>query len=819
MSEINHQIVNALFEPPHADQPWALIVLAALEGEASLHALLDGVGTVQRPVPVAPVAGNATEPPGAYVAAITVEGFRGVGPSATLSIRPGPGLTLVVGRNGSGKSSFAEGLEYTLTGRNYRWEERAKAWSKGWRNLHHDSAALKADLLVEGKGPVSVARKWTGDELDSHDVKCTGPAKQTQTLESIGWDTALSTFRPFLSYNELGTLLEDGPSKLYDALSGVLGLSDLVAVQTLLAATKKSRQALCDEAKDGAAEIVSLIDAVPDNGGNDDRLDRARTALRTSAWNLAALTQLLQNENTVDVSQLEMLRRIESIPPADVTGVSAVVARLKSAAKALGKLAGSDAERSRQRADLLEQALSFHESHHDQTCPVCNTTNVLGEQWAASSRDAIATLRKEAAACESATAGARSSVREAQRFLSPPPPFLAQAHTVGLAGLKNARTLWIDWAAGRDIDTPAELAAHLEGRVLEFAEAVQTLVEQAAAERGRREDTWRPIAAAIQAWLPTARQAVPAKDQVKQLKAAEDWWKDAAATIRDERFAPIAERARAVWNQLRLQSNVDLGGVVLEGTAGRRRVVLQVTVDGTPAEALGVMSQGELHSLALSLFLPRATLPESPFRFICIDDPVQSMDPTRVEGLARALADAAKTRQVIVFTHDDRLPQAVRRLGLQANVHSVTRRARSVVEVREVVDPMTTLIDDARAVTLTEDLPTDVAARVVPGFCRAAVEAACMEVVRRRRLTSGETHDAVEELLATNARTHPLMALALFDDEKRTSEVMPKLLKVGSWAVDVFKICKAGAHERHEGDLKLLVDYSARLVKHLAASH
>jgi hypothetical protein len=168
------------------------------------------------------------------------------------------------------------------------------------------------------------------------------------------------------------------------------------------------------------------------------------------------------------------------------------------------------------------------------------------------------------------------------------------------------------------------------------------------------------------------------------------------------------------------------------------------------------MSQGELHSLALSLFLPRATLPESPFRFISIDDPVQSMDPARVEGLARTLADAARTRQVIVFTHDDRLPEAVRRLGLPASIVGVTRRARSVVEVRAISDPVRSLFDDARAVALTEDLPKRVAARVVPGFCRTSIEAACMEKVRRRRLAKGEPHEQVEELLTANTRTHPL---------------------------------------------------------------
>ena len=35
----------------------------------------------------------------------------------------------------------------------------------------------------------------------------------------------------------------------------------------------------------------------------------------------------------------------------------------------------------------------------------------------------------------------------------------------------------------------------------------------------------------------------------------------------------------------------------------------------------GVMSQGEVNALALSLFLLRARLPSSPFRFLVIDDP------------------------------------------------------------------------------------------------------------------------------------------------------------------------------------------------------
>src|SRR5207249_9302180 len=68
------------------------------------------------------------------------------------------------------------------------------------------------------------------------------------------------------------------------------------------------------------------------------------------------------------------------------------------------------------------------------------------------------------------------------------------------------------------------------------------------------------------------------------------------------------------------------------------------------------------HPLSLHDALP--ILSSSPFRFVVIDDPVQSMDPSRVDGLAWALEETAQTRQVIVFTHDERLHEAVRRLGI-----------------------------------------------------------------------------------------------------------------------------------------------------------
>ncbi len=177
------------------------------------------------------------------------------------------------------------------------------------------------------------------------------------------------------------------------------------------------------------------------------------------------------------------------------------------------------------------------------------------------------------------------------------------------------------------------------------------------------------------------------------------------------------------------------------------------------------MSQGELNALALSLFIPRATLPQSPFRFVVIDDPVQSMDPSRVDGLARVLADTANTRQVVVFTHDDRLPEAVRRLSIPATVIEVTRREASVVELRAGPRPRGPLHRGRHG-----PRPAPTACRARPRAASSPASAAmpwrprAWKSVRRRRLGKGQRHADVEAALLEAQKLTSFAALALFDD-------------------------------------------------------
>jgi recombinational DNA repair ATPase RecF len=762
---------------------WGELVLGALGGRDGLEARLAGSSAASGPLAVAP----SPAPAGAFLRSVVVEGFRGIGRAQTLELAPGPGLTLVVGRNGSGKSSFAEALEVLLTGDSLRWKERAAVWRDGWRNLHHPAAAVSATFLVEGeRQPCVVSRRWeTGADFEIASVEVALPGRPQSDLDSLGWTSALRTHRPFLSYNELGSLLDEGPSKLYDALSSILGLEDLVEAQAAFQDARRSREKALKDATEGRAHLLERL-----RGIDDERARRVVAAIAGKEWDLAAVEAVLgATASGPGAAEADVLRAIAGLEPPDPARVAEAVAEMRAAAKALAAAMGTTAARARDAAKLLELALAFHAAHGDGDCPVCGRERALDGAWGKRQRSAIARLREGAREAEAAHERAEAARRRWEDLAVLKGDALQRAGNVGLdlRELVAALEVWVQAGAIADLGA---LAKHVESASRGLREAVLRLRDAARAQLERKEDAWRPVVAEVGSWLTGARDAVRRATDLDRLKPAEAWLKKAAAGIRDDRFGPIAEKAAGIWDHLRQQSHVELGRIQLTGDGTRRRVVLDVTVDGVAGAALGVMSQGELHSLALSLFVPRATLPESPFRFIVIDDPVQSMDPARVDGLARVLQAASADRQVVVFTHDDRLPEAVRRLDIAAEILEVTRREGSVVELRRSLDPVGRYLEDALAVASTAEMPSSAAAHVVPGLCRLALEAVCMEVVRRRRLTRGETHAAVERALSDAGQLNGLAALALFDDVERGAEVHDRLQRdAGAPLAHAFRRC------------------------------
>ena len=816
MSDTLHEIVRERLAKEE-DEDWPRLVMAALDGPAALGATLDP--EAETPGAAAPPSGSAEASAAgaapAYLKSITVEGFRGIGPRATLEIPPGPGLTLVVGRNGSGKSSFAEGLEMVLTGDVARFR-RAAVWKLGWENLHHKARVVAAEFLLEGqKAPCRVSRAWAdGAALEAAPITVQIHGQGKGDLRTLGWTRPLEANRPILSYSELGGMLEEGPSKLFDALNSILGLDAITDALEVLKDARTSREAQQKDAgktRDLLLQIFAQTD--------DARAQEAKAALDHKDWGLETLGKLVAGEpGDGGETDLQRLTRITTLTGPDPAVVAKSAADLRQAKERLKATQGTLAGRAAALADILEKALRFHDDHGDGDCPVCGKNKALDARWHGAKKDEIARLRNDARAAHEAQTLAQRAVQQARTLaLAPAAALVKDAHALALPAAAAASEALAGWqqglVAGDDLDA---LATHLEQKREALASAFARLVAEAAAERQRREDAWRPVALHLATWLPRAREARQAVAAVPRIKKAEKWLKEAEEDIRNERLKPIAESAKALCRELLMGSNVTLERIYLAGSGTKRKVEMGVTVDGQQSAALGVMSQGELNSLALSLFIPRATLPESPFRFIVVDDPVQSMDPARVDGLARVLHKTAADRQVVVFTHDDRLPEAVRRLAIPAAIIEVVRREGSVVEIRRAEDPVGRYIEDALAVARTDALPREAAGRVVPGLCREALEVACMEAVRRRRIGKGEPHSTVETLLQRAKGLKPLVALTLFDDPERVGDIYSRTENAfGRSGSDILKKCNEGAHMSFGGDMQMLVRDAEKLARWL----
>ena len=771
-----------------------LLVLAALDGDETLdRALTDNVAERPDalhadPVPVRAPAAHA------YISSITVQGFRGIGARSELQVPPGPGLTLVVGRNGSGKSSFAEAVELVLTGKNSRWASRSAVWREGWRNLHWTGPAeIDATFAIEGESqPVIARRAWAQDAADMEaGVTAVRGGHQGDGLAVPGWSQAISTYRPFLPYNELGSIPDSKPSELYDMMSAALGLDALVDARERLRTRRLARKQQCDNAEAARKRWFPQIEAL-----DDERARTCATAIgkpRPGNWELDDVELVLEGAIEPPEGKIALLRQLETLQAPRSEEVAGAISELQTALEAERATAATDAGRAQRLADLLELSLAVHAGHGDGPCPVCGE-GALNDKWRVRTEEELSRLRQEATDAERAHRALEKARLGGRRLLVKPPEALKRADRVHI----DAAPLRAAWKRWTDLPTDATddaLMAHLEGTHRDLAAAVDALRGHAASELERREDAWRPLARQLREWLPHARRAVRGSQAVARLRSAEQWLQTETERLRAERFRPIAERAAEVWELLRQNSSVALEGLKLAGTTTKRHVVLDVTVDGTDGQALGVMSQGEIHALALSLFLPRVLLPESPFGFVVIDDPVQAMDPGKVDGLARVLAMVAATRQVVVFTHDERLPESVRRLQIPAQLMEVSRRAGSVVECRQVGDPVTQYLDDARALLRTSDLPPPAATRAISLFCRLAIEAACTEAVRRRRIGRGEPHAEVEAVLIDARTLLQKLALAFFDDASRAGEVLSRVNRQSPAEADAVGWANRGPHE------------------------
>jgi hypothetical protein len=85
-----------------------------------------------------------------------------------------------------------------------------------------------------------------------------------ESIETLGWGEALEMYRPLLSYDELGHILEGTPSQFYDQLHRLLGLEQLVEAMQRLESEVKQLKVPAAQAKQARDELRLVLEAHED---------------------------------------------------------------------------------------------------------------------------------------------------------------------------------------------------------------------------------------------------------------------------------------------------------------------------------------------------------------------------------------------------------------------------------------------------------------------------------------------------------------------------------------------------------------------------
>ncbi|MCA9574366.1 MAG: hypothetical protein R3B40_22430 [Polyangiales bacterium] len=799
--ELMERLLGEGTSPP---EDVANLVYAACQGA---QALAEQLATPVTNRPAVSVTQRAALPAsalgGTFLESLEVVGFRGVGPAVSLGLSPGPGLTLVVGRNGCAKSSLAEALEALFTAQSARFEGRPKEWATAWRNLHVDEKPrVSATFTTAGHGRLQATRSWAPEGgLADGVLRVTDAQGRVLSADELGWTTSVAEFRPFLSYAELGKIGQE-PSKVFDALNVVLGLDAVGEAQARLAAALSPLTSRAKSVKDARAQLTSKLQRL-----DDPRAKELLGLLTARKPDLDALADTLEAQRSEggegDVRVLTQLSRLDTA----VVDWAALAATWREALAKKAEVADESSARQASLATLLRDTLAFI-TDETTSCPVCErpTDGTL--------RERLTTRAQEATALAGAYKGASAAVDAATRAIQ---NARAQLPTTALGAASGCLTDEQLAPTREAVDAlrTATTPDALELAHLRYAEAVPALTVTARAALEGLDADYRELSRGLGRWLEDARAVADEQDDAKRLKAAREWLKGAETELRDARFAPIEQQVLTLWKSLGAQSDVSLDKLRLVGSGTQRKLALDARVGDKEAAALAVMSQGELSALALALFLPRTALAQSPFRFVVIDDPVQAMDPIRVDGLAKILGDAAETRQVIVLTHDERLPEAVRRMQIPARVLRVDRRGESHVALREQQVAWQAYTDDAWAVARS-NMGAELVRRVVPTFCRHALEAAAIMAYRRERLRAGDHPTEVAESVRDAHTLMEVLSLGLFGTADRTGEVFRAVNnRVGRDVGDCVRACKQGAHEPVD-DYRALIDNTRQVAAWIA---
>ncbi|PWB89003.1 chromosome segregation protein SMC [Methylocystis sp. MitZ-2018] len=626
---------------------------------------------------------------------IEVCGFRGF--RDLVRINFGRGFTVITGRNGVGKSTLCDAVEFAITGSidKYAVEKAAKEslsdylwWrGEGVPNAHYVTASFVDD---DGK-PFTITRtRESGSDRSSEEIHaalCRGPAPDDAlrqlTRTSIirdEWIAALSldlteTERFDLVRSALGALegseagsrakevvasAEAAHSKdeaAYEAAR--LRLADRLTQQS-------ETQASFSRSGDVSAALQVIAAAAPDAQPElTARLVAGRNALVNGRARLGRMGDALQLGREVALAQAAF-NAPEAVANREAASAANEAAQREHQS---AQQAVSEAEQRlvrEEEMDAIAASLSLLVEHgerlglHDDHCPLCAAHRTSDEFAAglAAARRRITSLASGVQAARDALATAKDNARQ------PSLAFQAAAASVQIHA-DELRRLRVQEAAHVDFYTQwgldhrlihdpdgLEQAISLErDRLIDLERALLVLeASQAVARMSSIENNISALRVEIEKLAQAVSQSQNAVTAAREIERSV---KRVSAEIIDERLAQISPLLNELYQRLRPHADWRTIDYSIRGDV-RRFLSLKVG-DGLNPQFVFSSGQRRAAGLAflLSVHLARAW---TPLRSLLLDDPVQHIDDFRALHLVEVLAALRLDgRQIICAVEDPAL--------------------------------------------------------------------------------------------------------------------------------------------------------------------
>lgn len=628
---------------------------------------------------------------------VEVCGFRGFRDKVRVNF--GSGFTVITGRNGVGKSTICDAVEFALTGSidKYAVEKAAQEslndylwWRGAGRpSSHYVTASFKMD---DGKSFAITRSRESGadksaDQIEAAFCQSTRPDDALRQLcrTSIIRDEWIAALSVDLSETERFELVRSALGLGQGADFGARAKAVLKAVDSTQAARRNAYDAArsqltvalthLSEAKeavsragDVSAAMQTLAASTP-NGPEEliARLAAARAVLTEGRARLGATGEAIAQGREV----LEVRRRLES--PEAVKAREEAGVRLERAAKSKSEAERHVADAMRgleleERGNAIAASLAALIEHgqrlgrHDGRCPLCAATRTDDEFVAG-----LELARQRMAALASGVAAARQRAADARELAARATAEFEQAEAA-------SKAIEAEWSR-----LTAREKAHTElfernGLELRFVRDPEGLQRYHATERDRLIDLERAmltleasqsvskissqeerVAALRRAAEDAAAQLESAERALATAKAMDRAVRSISGEIIDERLAQISPLLNELYQRLR--PHYDWRSIEYSIRGDVRRFLSLRVGDGLNPQFVFSSGQRRAAGLAflLSVHLARAW---TSWRTLLLDDPVQHIDDFRAIHLIEVLAAfRLDQRQIVCAVEDEALAE------------------------------------------------------------------------------------------------------------------------------------------------------------------